>query len=374
MLISVAQFASKPLGNTAQKGGMNVSLTRNLSKLGSEGIQNRGFRSSPVAYKDFKSSVTPGKSPDGDLLSRLKDKAARWCASADIKSAFYKLEIKTLIDADKIGPWHAEVEEHSYGILSKEGGGKSRFLDVKVKGEIKGAQVNLATGVSTSAEIYAGKFTIQGEAGLKNFHLTEQSRINVTRGMGLGYVFIGLKDQVLSPGGEGGATIPSLKNVRMELCKRILSAQLEKRDLQDGTLVMTKLNLANALSWVQDGLKPGAEELPDPSKMVTIEKKVFDAGLNQAYRALGKNFAQAFAELKKAGVLEKLDETVEHELGDWRSDGEGWSTEALGMLKLDILKSTLLANALGLSKGEADAVPVYRLATRLFDEFVEGKL
>lgn len=241
MLISGGRFSSKTLGQTVQKGRVDV----------------------PVACKDFKSRVTPAKSPD----------------------------------ADKIGPWSAKVDEHSYGIVSKEEGAKGRYVDVK--GEIKGLLVNPAIGVSTSAENYTGKLTIQGEAGLKNFHLTEPSRFNVTGGVGLGYVFIGLKDLLSSPGGEDGATIPSLKNVRMELCKLIRRAE-------------------------------------------------------------------------KAGVLEKLDELVEHALCDGRCDGEGGRRGA-GHAQVRYREKHAARECARPVQRGGDAVPVYRSAARLFDEFVGGR-
>lgn len=366
MLTAVTRFTKPLLNTTTRAAAAEVSVSRNLSNLSSKNIQSRGIHSSRVLYdKDLKSTATPEKRPDGGVLSRFKDKIATLCESAGVKLSSYKLEEKMLVDADKIGPWYAKVSEHSFGIAAREDNWKSRFLDLKAKSELKGAQVNIGEGVSRSMEVYAGKGTILGEIGVKSLHLTDQARLNVTGGVGLGYLFIGWKDQVT--GGLDGVEAPSLKNFRMELLKPILSAQLERRDLQNGTLAMAKLNAANLLDWV---IKAAEGEPLDPTKMITIEKKVFDAELNRIYHALGQDFAQAFEAMKKAGVPKQIDDIVEHGLGDWRSDGEGWSPEALDMLKSDILNSQVLASTLALTKENADAVPIYRLAARFHDEFV----
>lgn len=379
MLTTTRTFTSPSVLNTALRSTTRApTATRHLLDLGSTGVRSIHTGTSPG--KSLKTSATPVRSPDATLLSKLRAcvqdlvlSGRQAYGASGLKYTPVKIETKQFWDADKTGPRSTTVTDRSYGALSKETAWKDEDGEVKLKGEVKALQVATSKGYTASLEVYVGKSTLQGEVGVNSPRGTTQARMNVTGGMALGYVFISMKDQAgyLAAGVAGvlqgrDVELPSLKNVRMELFKPILSVQLERRDLQNGTLIMGKLNLANVLKEIDRLGQEGG--VPRLDKMLSGESKTFDEKLAKAYRDLGDAFEREFRSLQENGVAARIDETVEDRLGDWRSDGEGWSQSSLERLKQDILVSTVMANVLGLDKDHTSALPVFKLGERLYNE------
>ncbi len=378
-------FTTSALNQTLRRSSTVLpTLTRNLAGLERSGVRSLHTDASPA--KSLKTSATPNSSPDGNFLTRVRNQVAQLISASQqaykdsgIKYTPVKIEEKRFFDVDKTGPLPTTVKDRSYGTFVKEKAWKEEGDEVKLKAELKLAQLTTSTGYTASAEGYLGKGTLQGEAGLSHRHQTAQTRVNVTGGMAVGYLFISMKDQAGYLGGEAIAGVkgeefepPSLKNVRMELFKPILSMQVERRDLQNGTLVMAKLNLANVLKEL--GRLENEGGLPRLDKMFSGERKVFDEKLSKLYRDVGDAFETEYRALEDSEVSLRIDEAVEDSLGNWRSDGEGWSQHALDLLKRDLLVSNVMANVLGLNKEQADALPVFKLGERLYNERIASQL
>ncbi|MFD4838677.1 hypothetical protein ACFWP0_14315 [Achromobacter sp. NPDC058515] len=362
MLVNTVKFSgSLTPGLTGGLRRAAPSMTQNLRNLGSGAIGSRGFHTSTPLLKDLKNGATPATRTDGGFLARMSSGIKKMMEAANIKYTPSKFESKEVLDISKYGPKWAAVDESSYGTVSKSADWKSHFVDAGAKAEIKGVQVIAGHGMFSAGEVHVGKATLQADLGVKGLHQTWQSSVSLTGGTSL------FNLRAAWSGLDGGlGEAPSLKTLRMASFKPLLSVQLEQRDLQNGTLVMFKLNAANLLNFLGEGLQEG--KLPNPGKLLTGENKIFNDKLHQAYRAVAEDFVQHYRALERAGVPERIDAMVEDALGDWRSDGEGWSPQALAMFKRDILNSQVLADVLGLDKEHANALPVYRLAARLFNE------